>query len=444
MGNIYEQKCPQCGGTLIYRPEKNAMVCEFCYSVLPIEETEAGTDDTSGIADTFGTDDTTATASTSANANALLNDAAQYSSSGSGAGPASFSANGSTAAAAKNAAAKNTAEKNTAEKPAQAAASDKKETLEGFNFEDYLGKAMDLDAEALPIYNCRSCGAELIADAQAISLKCPYCRNNIVLTDKVSGSLRPDGVIPFKITQKILPDAMKDFYKDKKILPRNFFSASKMGDITGVYVPFWIFSTDLSGRLYYNAEKNGGSSRSGDYLYTTTDIYQAARDVSVSFSNLPVDASGRIDDALMDSIEPFDMSEIKPFNAGYLAGYTAERFDVAADDMAARAETRMMNTAYSYARAYASQGEGYSSVKKTSGTLKAAFREVRYVLLPVYLFDISYGGKKYHFSVNAQSGKVVGEVPTGRFESFKCFMAGVLIAAAIGMLIMVILYFMGV
>ena len=45
------------------------------------------------------------------------------------------------------------------------------------------------------------------------------------------------------------------------------------------------------------------------------------------FDNVPVDASARIDDDLMDSIEPFNYREMKEFKAGYLTGFVAERFD---------------------------------------------------------------------------------------------------------------------
>ena len=75
-------------------------------------------------------------------------------------------------------------------------------SMQGFDFKSLNDQATDLNAENLPVYSCVSCGAEVIAPAEQIALTCPYCRNNIVLTDKVSGKLRPDAVIPFKITTR--------------------------------------------------------------------------------------------------------------------------------------------------------------------------------------------------------------------------------------------------
>lgn len=311
--------------------------------------------------------------------------------------------------------------------------------LEGFDFDSLSEHATDLNAEALPVYNCESCGAEVIAPAEQAALTCPYCGNNIVLTDKVSGKLRPDGVIPFKLTAKDLPARMTNFYKDKKLLPKNFFSESKMSKITGVYVPFWVFSGRLSGELNYSAERVS-TYQQGDYEVTDTDHYRLSRNVSVEFSDLPVDASGRIDDALMDSLEPFDMAEAKPFDMRYLAGFTADRFDQAKNDISERAERRMRNTAESAADAQA--GYGYDSARRTGGRLSAEL-QAKYLLLPVYLFDLAHNGKNYSFAVNGQTGKVVGTLPIDGGVSFSYFLRRA-VTVLLGVLgVSAVMYFLG-
>ncbi|MCR5687969.1 MAG: hydrogenase maturation nickel metallochaperone HypA [Lachnospiraceae bacterium] len=284
-----------------------------------------------------------------------------------------------------------------------------KEVLEGFDFASLGDQAQDPDAEDVPIYHCKSCGAELIAPPEQMSMSCPYCGSNVVLTQKVSGKLRPDGLIPFKIDAKSLPDHMKKYYRDKVLLPRKFFSESTMGKITGVYVPFWVFSGNISGSLSYRGEKVS-SSREGDYIVTTTSEYDAERDVSMNFENVPVDASGKIKDELMDSIEPFDMSSVVDFDMRYLAGFVADRFDEAGDSIADRAKKRMFQTAES---AVQSRISGYTSVRKQGGHLTADIK-ARYLLFPVYRFKIRFDKKKYEFAVNGQTGKVVGTLPTDR------------------------------
>ncbi len=308
-----------------------------------------------------------------------------------------------------------------------------------FDFASISAQAVNEDAQGLPIYNCVSCSAEVIAPAEQVALTCPYCGNNIVLTEKVSGKLRPDGLIPFQVSSDELPGTLQKFYKGKVLLPKRFFSESKVGKVTGVYVPFWVFGGKLSGELLYNASTSS-THRSGDYLVTETKHYRLRRDVALEFRDLPVDASGKVDDALMDSLEPFDMSQVKPFDLRYLAGFTADRFDQSRDDVAEKARSRMMNTAKSIFNAQAAKD--YGSVTQAGGELHADLTG-RYMLFPVYLFQVAHGEKQYSFAVNGQSGKAVGKLPIDKGVSWGYFLrrAGIILLAAV--LIALVKYLIG-
>lgn len=311
--------------------------------------------------------------------------------------------------------------------------------IEGFDFASINKMAAVENPEDLPIYVCVSCGSEVIANPEQFALTCPYCGNNIVLTDKVSGNMRPNKVIPFRINSKELPKSVREYYKDKLLLPKNFFSESKMGSITGIYVPFWIFNGKVSGEASFSGEKIT-SKREGDYIVTSTKHYDIKRDISVQFDDLPVDASTKIDDALMDSLEPFDMDEAMDFNTGYLAGFTADRFDVASEQISERATKRMVTSAMSIVSGDVSSE--YSNVENTGRKLDAEL-DVKYTLLPVYLFDVEHLENKYSFAVNGQTGKVVGKLPIdsgvikSRFITRMGSVAAILFAAFTAM------YFMG-
>lgn len=288
---------------------------------------------------------------------------------------------------------------------------------EDFRFEDFRKGYEQPDAEKLPIYNCRSCGAELIAPAEQISLTCPYCRNNIVLTDKVSGNLRPNGIIPFKVSADELPSRLRHFYMGKKLLPKRFFSNASMSGVTGVYVPFWLFSGNVDGEASFVTRRTTRHS-DGDYSVTETAYYEVTSSVHAVFNDVPVDASRRIDDDLMDSLEPFDMTRAQPFDPAYLAGYTADRFDTPSKDIESRARVRIENTANAM---LAAQAGHYDKVKRSGGDL-ATKLTAKYYLLPVYIFKIRYLNKAYPFAVNGQTGKIVGELPSERLLMWVYFL----------------------
>lgn len=281
--------------------------------------------------------------------------------------------------------------------------------MEGFQFEVFMRGYEQPNAARLPIYSCKSCGAELIAPAEQISLTCPYCRNNVVLTDKISGSLRPNGIIPFKVSADELPGRLREFYKGKKLLPKRFFSDAAMSGVTGVYVPFWLFSGTVDGVASFVTSQISRHSE-GDYQVTDTAYYEITSGVHAVFNDIPVDASRRIADDMMDSLEPFGLTLAQPFDPAYLAGYIADRFDAPSEDLENRARTRIENTVNAM---LASQAGRYSSAKRSGGDLRTSLG-ARYFLLPVYLFKLKYLNKEYSFAVNGQSGKIVGELPSGR------------------------------
>ena len=312
--------------------------------------------------------------------------------------------------------------------------------IQGFDFREFYDGVKQDDCENLPIYYCKSCGAEIIAANEEASLTCPYCTNKIVLSNKVSGKFRPDGIIPFKIPQSELKRHLDEFYKDKKLLPKNFFSQSKLEKVTGIYVPFWLFSGTLEGTFTFSGNKSK-SSIQGDYTITETSTYDIERQGYVTFEDIPLDASEKIDDALMDSVLPYDFSKIKNFNYQYLAGFAADRFDVPGKSLQKRAEDRMIQTASKIS--YAKVSSGYSNVRMKKSNLKATDVKVKYILLPVYLFSIKYGGNKYEFSINGQNGKVVGNLPIDKNVCWIYRLKKAIIPAAIVALYYILSYFIG-
>ena len=146
----------------------------------------------------------------------------------------------------------------------------------------------------------------------------------------------------------------------------------------------------------------------GDYVITKTNYYKLVRDAAMNFERLPVDAGGRFEDRFMDSLEPFDQSQIQPFDMRYLAGFTADRFDQKKTDITERAEKRMRYSALNLIGQKAVSG--YGTATRTGGWFHTDL-DAKYILFPVYMFDISHAGKNYHFAVNGQTGKVVGDLP---------------------------------
>ena len=178
------------------------------------------------------------------------------------------------------------------------------------------------ETSKMRVYHCESCGGEIIADENQAATKCPYCDNPVVMKGQFQGDLRPDYVIPFKLDKAAAKERFKSHLNGKPLLPKVFRSENHIDEIKGIYVPFWLFDADAEADIRYKGTTVRTWSDS-DYNYTQTSYYSILRGGRIGFERVPVDGSSKMEDDLMESIEPFDFSEAVPFQTAYLAGYMA-------------------------------------------------------------------------------------------------------------------------
>lgn len=266
------------------------------------------------------------------------------------------------------------------------------------------------DGEGMKAYSCPTCGAELICDTATAATSCPYCGNPTVVPGQFSGGLKPDYVIPFKLTKDDAIRALKRHYQGKKLLPSAFTDSNHIEQIQGVYVPFWMFDGRAEGQAMYHATRSH-TRRMGDYQITETDHFRITRGGGMSFEKIPVDASSKMPDDHMDSIEPYDYSELRPFSMAYLPGFLADKFDVSAEESRRRAEERCESTLLSALNGTVS---GYSTCVCEGKNVQLQRGKVHYALMPVWMLSTRWNGQNYLFAMNGQTGKLVGDLPISK------------------------------
>ena len=268
-------------------------------------------------------------------------------------------------------------------------------------------------AEGLKVYSCPSCGAELFCDETTAATSCPYCGNPTVVPGQFHGQQKPDYVLPFKLDKNAAIAALKNFYKGKKLLPKAFSEQNHIEEIKGVYVPFWLFDGQVDADIRY-AATHARSFTSGKYRVTQTDHFDVRRAGTLDFRRIPADGSTKMPDAMMDSIEPFDYGELKPFSTAYLPGFLADIYDVPAKDASERAVRRACATADAQMAATAA---GYTTCTPVDRHVVMPKVRAKYALMPVWMLATRWNGKNYLFAMNGQTGKLIGDLPVsmGRF-----------------------------
>lgn len=275
------------------------------------------------------------------------------------------------------------------------------------------------DAAHMRSYSCPSCGAELICDDTTAATSCPYCGNPTVIPGQFTGKLRPDLLIPFRLTKDQAIQCLKKHYSGKLFLPGTFKAQNTIEKIQGIYVPFWLYDGTASGDFVYHTTKVHTYSR-GDKRITETNHFNVVRKGAIAFEKVPVDASSKMPDDHMDSIEPFDYKDLTRFSTAYLPGFLADKYDVTIADSNKRADTRFAGTLEAEMDQTVT---GYSSRTTVTKNIRLKRGMVHYAMLPVWLLNVKWNNQDFLFAINGQTGKTAGNLPVCKKKMFGFFAA---------------------
>lgn len=271
------------------------------------------------------------------------------------------------------------------------------------------------ETEGLRVYTCNTCGGEIVADDTTGASECPFCGNPVIMTGQFAGSLKPDLVIPFKVDKKAAIEILQNYYKGKVLLPKVFKDQNRIKEVKGLYVPVWLFDTDADARIRYKTTRTRHWSDS-QYRYTETSHYMVTRAGGIGFENVPVDGSTKMDDTLMESIEPYHIADAVDFQTAYLAGFLADKYDVDAENSIDRANQRIRSSTED---AFAATVLGYTTVIPVSSNINLQNSRARYALYPVWILNTRWNDQNFAFAVNGQTGKIAGNLPMDKAAFWK-------------------------
>lgn len=256
------------------------------------------------------------------------------------------------------------------------------------------------------LYICPSCGAQVVTDETTAATTCYYCSNPVVLSGELSGELKPDFIIPFKIDKEGAIKKFKELCSKKKFLPKDFIADSRLEEIKGVYFPYWYIDCQTNG--YVNAtSKQVRSWTVGDMRHTETTVIGHYRQGNMSVINMPEAALKNKDKDILKYVCPFESGDFVPFSMSYLSGYFAERRNIESEEIKGQVAEKIKGF---------SREKLVSSINSTAVSVKNSGINVgnlswRYNLLPVWVLNYKHKDKNYIYALNGQTGKVYGELP---------------------------------
>jgi DNA-directed RNA polymerase subunit RPC12/RpoP len=311
------------------------------------------------------------------------------------------------------------------------------------DYRSYLEKAeQEQSSHEAQRVKCDKCGAETTVPADTTACTCPFCGSNMIFSGSSSRLIKPEGILPFKITYK---EAIESF---RRWIQKLWFAPGKLkqyaqseGKLAGVYVPFWTYDSNTTTSYY---------GERGDYYYTTesytteedgrtvtrtrevrhTRWTSASGTVANSFDDILILAGKSLPKKYADRLEPWDLANLAPYADEYLSGFRAESYQVTLPDgfdeakavMAPIIETAIRNDIGGDEQRIESSKTAYSNIT------------FKHILLPVWLSAYRYGDAIYRILINARTGEVQGDRP---YSAWK--IAGAALAAVVLIAILIIL-----
>lgn len=264
---------------------------------------------------------------------------------------------------------------------------------------------------------CVKCGGGFTLTPYSFSSNCPYCDTPAII-DFIR-EITPKSLLPFTLTHKKAQGLFKKWVGSRWFAP-SAFKKYLDGDntLTGYYLPYWTYDSDttspyqgLRGDVYYvtvtKTVIQNGKHRQVQVQEPRINWVPVSGTVYVSFDDVTVGASKTISRAILDSLEPWDTTKLVGFDEKYLSGFEAEEYTIGLDNGFEFAKVKMSykiekNIRYDIG---GDQQQIHSMhTKHTNVTYKN-------VLFPVWTASFQWKDKSYHYAINAQTGKVVGDRP---------------------------------
>lgn len=286
--------------------------------------------------------------------------------------------------------------------------------------------------------HCPNCGASIEITDASHATDCPFCATPVVTDTGTRRLIKPQGVVPFRLTEAEARAALGRWLGRLWFAPSGLAQTARRGRrMTGVYAPFWTF--DAASRTRYGGQR-------GDAYYTEETVRVQTRDgwqtetrqvrrirwtpvsgqVARAFDDVLIYAARSLPAAYVQALQPWDLSGLAAYRPDYLAGFTAEGYTVELPEAHPLARAEMIRVIQSDVRR--DIGGDEQRIDRIEPEFDA--ETFKHVLLPVWTAAYRFRGRSYRFVVNAQTGQVRGDRPWSAAKIALAVAAGLIVLAA--------------
>jgi DNA-directed RNA polymerase subunit RPC12/RpoP len=310
--------------------------------------------------------------------------------------------------------------------------------VEELDYRTYLEQvANEKESHDAQRIRCEKCGAETTMPPDAVSGICPFCGSNMVFSGKVSRLIKPEGLLPFKVTYKEAFAAFRNWIQGLWFAPGDLKRyAQSEGKLVGVYVPYWTYDSDTTtsyigerGDYYYTTESyvttENGRSVTRTRQVRHTRWTPASGTVGNNFDDILILASKSLPKQYAARLEPWDLSNVVAYADEYLSGFRAESYQVSLADGFEAAKEVMASVIRTSIR----EDIGGDEQRIHSAETRYGKITFKHLLLPIWMSAYRFREKIFRMLINARTGEVQGERPYSPWKIAAAVLVGLFVVA---------------
>lgn len=263
---------------------------------------------------------------------------------------------------------------------------------------------------------CQSCKAVMVFDPAKVGKNCEFCGSPALVDyTELQSPIRPQSLLPFKLSQNDVRDRMKRWYAGRWFAPNAFKTKSLVDQLHGLYVPYWTFDAQVhcdwqaeAGHYYYTTESyrdSQGREQTRQVQHTRWEYAEGA--IDHFFDDEPVPATKGVDLALLRQVEPFPTQEVVPYDTAFLSGFVVERYQINLEDAA----TESLNQMHATLEGLCAQQIPGDTHRNLVITPEYSNQTFKHTLLPIWLLTYTYGAKTFNVIANGYTGEIAGNYP---------------------------------
>lgn len=260
--------------------------------------------------------------------------------------------------------------------------------------------------ENLKSIKCQNCGANILVDKYAIVNKCSYCGSSALSSGENKAGMLPDAVLPFQFDEKKAKEYFYENISKKMFVPNVVKKQTNELNISSRYISAYLFMGSLDAHYDGIVETTEHEENSKGETKTVVERKHVHGTILHKF-DYTIEASTNCTQWEFESITPYNMSKLVPYSPDYLYGHSAEYSDKTLDEANVELEKIMRRDINETIL----RVNGADRIVKMNINFDYKKKEIKYCLIPAYIFNYDYKKRNYKTLMNGQTGKLGGEIP---------------------------------